>query len=80
MPCRIQVSEDGRGSSWADLLTPHHSGDHAHSLQAALPQEFTLEYDQGQKRCTLAPLDSHNLKLLDNVHPSQWISPETTDK
>ena len=79
---RVQPTENGRESSWADLLTPQSSSNSqsARSLQAALPSEFTLEYDQAQKRCVLSPLDSHNVKLLDNVHPSHWTNPATDDK
>ncbi len=81
--CRVPVTEDGKDSSWADLLAPQQSGASQHdarSLQASLPQEVVLQYDQGQKQCFLSPLDSHNVKLLDNVHPSQWTNPDTADK
>lgn len=81
--CRVPLTEDGKGSSWADLLTPQQSGGSqydAQSLQASLPQEVVLQYDQGKKQCVLSPLDSHNVKLLDNVHPSQWTNPDTADK
>ncbi|KAA6418572.1 MAG: mercuric reductase [Trebouxia sp. A1-2] len=81
--CRVPITEDGKGSSWADVLTPQQSGGSqygAQSLQASLPQEVVLQYDQGQKQCVLSPLDSHNVKLLDNVHPSQWTNPDTADK
>ncbi|KAL0034130.1 hypothetical protein WJX79_010751 [Trebouxia sp. C0005] len=79
----VPITEDGKGSSWADVLTPQQSGGSqygAQSLQASLPQEVVLQYDQGQKQCVLSPLDSHNVKLLDNVHPSQWTNPDTADK
>ncbi|KAL0045266.1 hypothetical protein WJX82_002237 [Trebouxia sp. C0006] len=79
----VPVTEDGKDSSWADLLAPQQSGASQHdarSLQASLPQEVVLQYDQGQKQCFLSPLDSHNVKLLDNVHPSQWTNPDTADK
>lgn len=81
--CRVQPMEDGRASSWADLLSPAHAAESSHgsrSLQASLPSEFMLQYDQGQKDCILSPLDTHNLKLLDNVHPPQWANPTTKDK
>ena len=79
----MEQTADGKISSWGDVLTPHisgHSLQGARSLQATLSQEFSLGYDEGKKRCVVAPLDSHNVQLLDNVHPSQWTNPITEDR
>ena len=75
----VGTNVDGSAVSWADFLpqTAASAGDNA-SLQAKLPDRDPELAHYGQddlEACGVSPLDAHNVKLLDAVHPKQWVDP-----
>ncbi len=71
---------DGSSVSWADFL-PHVSTGNSDlpSLQASVPERDTglAEFHQDDLDTSgVSPLDEHNIKLLDAVHPKKWIDPK----
>ncbi|CAD7699824.1 unnamed protein product [Ostreobium quekettii] len=67
-----------RQAGWADALlrSEHEAG--AAGLQPGMPEWDRQEFTQGTKDVNVSPLDEHNIKLLDNVHPAQWTDPVPT--
>eukprot|EP00177_Eucheuma_denticulatum_P003913 GFKZ01007075.1.p1 GENE.GFKZ01007075.1~~GFKZ01007075.1.p1 ORF type:complete len:688 (-),score=132.43 GFKZ01007075.1:377-2401(-) len=67
----------GRLVSWADLLSTPLVAD-GRDLTPALPQPSFDESDHAVPRIESSfwPLDEHNVALLDNVHPPEWIDPK----
>lgn len=70
---------DGSAVSWADFVAPLSSEkDKPFSFQPAVPERDPDLADFAQvdlDACGIAPLDEHNLGLLDSVHPKQWLDP-----
>lgn len=76
--------QDGKsmGVRWADFLDKRISPPGEESLQAAIPGPDAELADMAQDdlaKVGVTPLDEHNAKLLDNVHPKQWLDPEPKD-
>jgi pyruvate/2-oxoglutarate dehydrogenase complex dihydrolipoamide dehydrogenase (E3) component len=71
---------DGSSVKWSDFLgiltsTKGTGG----SLQATLPEPDAELANMDQvdlEAIGVSPLDEHNAKLLDNVHPKRWLDPE----
>ncbi|KAI0560228.1 Pyridine nucleotide-disulfide oxidoreductase [Gracilaria domingensis] len=70
----VPKTEAGRLVTWADFVqTPFSAG---RSLQPKVPESnddstnLALEVEQ-----SVWPMDEENIKLLDNVHPPEWIEP-----
>ena len=78
---RVATKPDGSKVSWADFLGS--ASPVADSLQPRLPDrddrlgEFPSE---DLKAIGVAPLDSHNARLLDHTHPAGWEAPDPTEK
>jgi pyruvate/2-oxoglutarate dehydrogenase complex dihydrolipoamide dehydrogenase (E3) component len=70
---------DGSAVSWADFVAPLASEkDQPFSFQPAVPERDPDLANFAQvdlEVCGIAPLDEHNLGLLDSVHPKQWLDP-----
>ncbi len=71
---------DGSPESWAQYLAPLIGNDKgARSLQPSIPDRDPglAEFEQDDlDTMGVSPLDAHNTKLLDCVHPKQWINPQ----
>jgi pyruvate/2-oxoglutarate dehydrogenase complex dihydrolipoamide dehydrogenase (E3) component len=70
---------DGSTVSWADFVSPVTSAhDQVISLQPEIPErdpKLATFLQVNLKACGVSPLDEHNARLLDNVHPKGWINP-----
>ena len=70
---------DGRVVSWADFVAPLTSPEkQPFSLQPTIPDpdpDLARLAQVDLEACGVAPLDEHNIRLLDNVHPKEWIDP-----
>uniref|UniRef100_A0A7S3A396 DEP domain-containing protein n=1 Tax=Rhodosorus marinus TaxID=101924 RepID=A0A7S3A396_9RHOD len=74
-----KVTRDGSKVSWSDFIKPV-TKETDESLQPAMPASAaTPEIDFNISE-QLAPLDEHNLRLLDSVHPSAWQDPKAKPK
>jgi pyruvate/2-oxoglutarate dehydrogenase complex dihydrolipoamide dehydrogenase (E3) component len=77
------VKVDGSAVSWADFLPSGSTSETATNLQPKLPDRDVGLSDFEQEDLDsigVAPLDEHNIKLLDAVHPKTWIDPEPDGK
>ena len=74
---------DGSSVSWADFIAP---------LMPEKAPSFTLQPDiperdpdlasfaqEDLEACGVSPLDEHNIKFLDLLHPKQWVDPQPKD-
>lgn len=69
---------DGTKVSWADFLAPFTDDKAADNLQPRIPARDPnlAEFDQDELDAIgVSPLDAHNVRLLDNVHPPAWRDP-----
>lgn len=76
----VAKRNDGSAWSWSDYLAGNSigQGEEAKTLQAKLPDR-----DIGaplEKSFKVTPVDDHNIRLLDAVHPAKWVSPEPLDR
>ncbi len=72
------VDVGGEPVSWADFLSPLAAQSDGASLQAEIPERDAQLADFIQDdldACGVSPLDEQNVKLLNNVHPKEWIDP-----
>lgn len=71
---------DGSSVKWADFLSTLTPTEGAGGvLQSLLPEPDAEPADMAQDDLDaigVFPLDEHNAKLLDNVHPKKWVDPE----
>lgn len=71
-------ADDGRPVSWADFLAPSWADEAGANLQADIPARdpdlASLSADD-LHLASLAPLDEHNIRLLDEVRPRGWRDP-----
>ncbi len=75
---KIGRKPDGSAVSWADFLTPFTDGAEEPGLQPRVPEHdprFGAYAQDDLDAIGVAPLDEHNVKLLDNVHPRSWVDP-----
>ena len=77
---RVGERPDGTVVSWADFLSsPMPSSQEERSLQPEIPERDPelASFDQDElDSIGVEPLDEHNSRLLDSVHPREWINPE----
>ncbi|MGD9311001.1 MAG: FAD-dependent oxidoreductase, partial [Desulfosarcina sp.] len=75
----VAQKPDGSAVSWADFIAPLTvRGDQAMSLQPEIPERDPDlgSFDQVDlEACGVSPLDEHNTKLLDLLHPKKWVDP-----
>ncbi len=71
---------DGSFVKWADFLgalTPEERLGSSLQSDIPLPDKNLKNMEQDDlDRVGVRPLDEHNAKLLDNVHPKKWVDPE----
>eukprot|EP01104_Vermistella_antarctica_P021599 TRINITY_DN988_c0_g1_i1.p1 TRINITY_DN988_c0_g1~~TRINITY_DN988_c0_g1_i1.p1 ORF type:complete len:672 (+),score=140.94 TRINITY_DN988_c0_g1_i1:183-2198(+) len=85
---RFSKDEVDQQSSWADVLSGFIGGgsdagpNDLGGLQPQIPGGFADSelVPQELSNLELAPLDEHNIKLLDNVHPPAWSDQEPAEK
>lgn len=69
---------DGAAISWADFIAPSVADAGAQNLQPALPPRDAMLASFAQDKLDaigVAPMDAHNVTLLDHVHPPRWADP-----
>ena len=74
-----QPGENGGLVKWADFLGKVACPPGEECLQAKIPGPDKDLADMAQDdldRVGVTPLDEHNARLLDNVHPKKWLDPE----
>ena len=71
---------DGSAVSWADFITPLSSAeDKTLTLQPKIPERDPdlASFEQVElEACGVSPLDEHNTKFLDLLHPKKWVDPK----
>ncbi|MGD8272890.1 MAG: FAD-containing oxidoreductase [Desulfobacterales bacterium] len=71
---------DGSAVSWADFIAPLTSGkDQVHTLQPQIPERdpnLALFSQVELEAVGTSPLDEHNTKYLDLLHPKEWVDPK----
>ncbi|MGD8241963.1 MAG: FAD-dependent oxidoreductase, partial [Desulfobacterales bacterium] len=71
---------DGSAVSWADFIAPlTHPDDQAMNLQPEVPERDPdlASFDQVDLEAQgVSPMDEHNTRMLDLLHPKEWIDPE----
>lgn len=84
----VKKSDDGSRVRWSDFLDPVslQSPSSPHVLggkktegmlpKLPLPDFEAVPPESVHVASTVWPLDEHNLKLLDNVHPAEWEDPK----
>ena len=76
---KMARKSDGSTVSWADFISPLNiSQPSALVLQPELPErdpDLATFEQVDLEACGIAPLDEHNVRLLDNTHPKAWIDP-----
>lgn len=78
----IETKKDGGKVSWSDFI-PSVTKESKLSLQPHLPGPDPGLADLTQvdlDTCGVSPLDEHNSRLLDNVHPKSWVDPTPKEK
>jgi hypothetical protein len=70
---------DGSTVSWADFIAPlTDPKGPAISLQPDIPERDPdlASFDQVDlEACGVSPLDEHNTRMLDLLHPKEWVDP-----
>jgi len=78
------TDETGEKVSWSQWANKLLSGadNRLDNLQAGLPAYEGAEALElaAPADVDVSPLDEHNVKLLDNVHPAKWLDPEPQPK
>ena len=80
----VAKTPEGSAVSWSDFLAPV-TGDlrQGFSLQPDIPgrDPGLGEFDQDDLEAVgVSPLDQHNTKLLDCVHPKVWVNPTPKER
>jgi len=77
---KVARQPDGSTVRWADFLLPLTSaGDPGLVLQPSVPErdpELAGMAQENLEACGVAPLDEHNTKFLDLLHPKAWVDPQ----
>ena len=70
---------DGSAVRWADFMAPLTSaGDKGLLLQPSVPErdpDLAAMAQENLEACGVAPLDEHNTRFLDLLHPKAWVDP-----
>lgn len=74
------TKSDGSKFSWADALFRPDTAKAMPNLQPGMPEWDLSDATQTLSDVKVSPLDEHNIKLLDNVHPANWKDPEPAAK
>jgi len=78
----VATNFKGEQVSWGDFLGNLSSAGNQ-PLQPGIPERDPDLADFAQDLLSeigIAPLDEHNVKLLDNTHPKEWLDPQPKDK
>ncbi len=71
---------DGSAVSWADFMAPLTAAkDQTFTLQPKIPERDPNLASFSQvdlEACGTSPLDEHNTKYLDLLHPKEWVDPK----
>jgi len=62
--------------SWADYLAPTSSVSNNLQPDLPLPDLESVPTTDAHVATNVWPLDEHNLELLNNVHPTNWVDPQ----
>ncbi len=77
---KVDTKLDGTSVSWSDFLPKNAIAvSDSISLQATIPERdpSLAEFEQDDlDKVGVSPLDEHNIKLLDAVHPPKWTDPK----
>ena len=77
---QVSTNVDGSSVSWSDFLPQvSASSTDLESLQPQIPEkdlELAAFEQDDLDTVGVTPLDEHNVKLLDNVHPKKWVDPK----
>jgi pyruvate/2-oxoglutarate dehydrogenase complex dihydrolipoamide dehydrogenase (E3) component len=77
---KVARKPDGSAVSWADFMAPLTSAeDQILSLQPAIPgrdPDLAMFEQVDLEACGVSPLDEHNTKFLDFLHPKEWVDPK----
>ncbi len=69
--------KNNRAVSWGDFLAPVADSPGVGNLTPKLPStDFEPSSTNAHIASAVYPMDESNIKLLDNVHPPEWIDPE----
>ena len=75
---------DGTAVSWADFIEPlAPSEKRSFSLQPEIPERDPemASFEQVELEAIgVSPLDEHNTRFLDLLHPKEWVDPSPKDK
>jgi len=80
----VAVSKDGDKISWNHVAKLLPSANDDDNQKEDRNPEFKVKDDKEEQinistlfdEVEICPLDEHNVKLLDNVHPASWINPQ----
>jgi pyruvate/2-oxoglutarate dehydrogenase complex dihydrolipoamide dehydrogenase (E3) component len=71
---------DGSAVSWEDFVSPVAAPEaQTLTLQPAIPErdpDLATFAQVNIEACGISPLDEHNARLLDSVHPKGWVDPK----
>ena len=71
---------DGSTVSWADFIAPlTNPEDRSMTLQPDIPErdpELASFEQVDLEACGVSPLDEHNTRMLDLLHPKAWVDPQ----
>ena len=71
---------DGSAVRWADFISPLTSArEQKFGLQPSVPErdsELAGFSQEDLEACGVSPLDEHNTKFLDLLHPRKWVDPK----
>jgi len=77
---KVARKPDGSAVRWADFISPLTSaGDKNLLLQPSIPErdlDLAGFAQENLEVCGVSPLDAHNTKFLDFLHPKAWVDPE----
>ena len=77
---KVARKPDGSAVRWADFISPLTSaGDKNLLLQPSIPERdpnLAGFAQENLEACGVSPLDAHNTKFLDLLHPKAWVDPE----
>jgi len=62
--------------SWADYLAPTNSVSNNLQPDLPLPDLESVATTDAHVATSVWPLDEHNVELLNNVHPTNWVDPQ----
>lgn len=80
---QVARKPDGTAVKWADFISPLTSaGEKDLLLQPSVPERDPDLADFAQENleaCGVSPLDEHNTRFLDLLHPKAWVDPSPKD-